>query len=326
MPVRSSVLRRVRTFAAIVPALMTLMLAAAPVAAATTEDVPFGEGLLWKIERNGVRPSYVLGTMHVNDERVTTLPEPIAEAFTSTRSLTLEIVMGADMSARFRRHMLGGRGTSVETLVGGRALDRLIEIGAEYGLEERHVRLMKARIFWWILSRQPAEMNIDTGNEAEQTRETGEAAGERAPFLDYALQLAAIERGARVYGLETIEEQLGIFDRLSKEEQGLMLAAAGWNWKGEPQDIEPMMEIYLARDTATLYAAMQERIRADPTGASARYYELMIDIRNQNMVVRMLDRLQGGSAFVAVGALHLPGEKGVLRLLEKYGFQVSRVY
>ena len=326
MPMRSPVPLCVRTFAAIVPALMMLALAAVPVAAATTEDIPFGQGILFKIERNGVRPSYVLGTFHVNDERVTTLPEPIAEALASTRSLTLELILGADMTARFRRHMLGGRGRSVEALVGGRDLERLIEIGAKYGLKGWHVRQMKARVFWWLLGRQPAEVDIDTGDETEQAGETEEAVEEEAPFLDYALQIAAIARGARVYGLETVEEQLGIFDRLSEEEQGLMLAVTGWNWKGEPGDIEPMLKTYLARDTATFYAEMQASIDADSTGATARYYELMIDVRNQNMVVRMLDRLQDGNAFVAVGALHLPGEKGVLRLLEKYGFQVSMVY
>ena len=325
MRMRSPVLRRGRTLAAIVPALIFLVLAAAP-AAATTGDVPFGQGILFKIERNGVRPSYVLGTFHVNDERVTTLPEPIAEAFASTRSLTLEIVFGADRSARLRRHLLGGRGLSVEALVGGRDLERLIEVGAEYGLKGWHVRLMKARVFWWILEHRPAAAEIDTGDEAEKAQDSEEAVEEEEPFLDYALQLAAIGRGARVYGLETLEEQFSIFDRLSEEEQGLMLAVAGWNWKDESGDIEPMMEIYLARDTAALYANMQASIHADSTGATARYFELLIDVRNRNMVVRMLDRLQDGSAFVAVGALHLPGEKGVLRLLEKYGFQVTMVY
>jgi hypothetical protein len=327
MPVRSSVPRCVRTFAAIVPALMMLALAATPVAAATTEDIPFGQGVLFKIERNGVRPSYVLGTFHVNDERVTTLPEPVAEAFASTRSLTLEIVMGADVSARLSRYLLGGRGRSVEALVGGKDLERLIEVGAKYGLKGWEVRLIKARVFWWLLEHLPAERNVETGDESDEAEQSEDAIEEeKAPFLDYSLQLTAIQRGARVYGLETLEEQFSIFDRLSEEEQGLMLAVAGWNWKGEPGDMEPMLKIYLARDIATLYADMQEAIDADSTGATARYYELMIDVRNRNMVVRMLDRLQDGNAFVAVGALHLPGEKGVLRLLEKYGFQVSRVY
>ena len=44
------------------------------------------------------------------------------------------------------------------------------------------------------------------------------------------------------------------------------------------------------------------------------------------MVDRMAPRLAEGNAFIAVGALHLPGEKGVLNLLQQGGYRVSAVY
>ena len=52
---------------------------------------------------------------------------------------------------------------------------------------------------------------------------------------------------------------------------------------------------------------------------------LIID-RNQRMVERMHKRLEEGNAFIAVGALHLPGEKGILRLLEHRGYRVRSIY
>ncbi|MGH6944671.1 MAG: TraB/GumN family protein, partial [Geminicoccaceae bacterium] len=36
--------------------------------------------------------------------------------------------------------------------------------------------------------------------------------------------------------------------------------------------------------------------------------------------------LMRGAAFVAVGALHLPGEQGILNLLARKGYTVTRVY
>jgi uncharacterized protein len=48
--------------------------------------------------------------------------------------------------------------------------------------------------------------------------------------------------------------------------------------------------------------------------------------RNLRMVERMTDRLAEGGAFVAVGALHLPGERGILNLLAGRGYRISRVY
>ncbi|MBI3774645.1 MAG: TraB/GumN family protein [Gammaproteobacteria bacterium] len=52
----------------------------------------------------------------------------------------------------------------------------------------------------------------------------------------------------------------------------------------------------------------------------------LIDARNLRMLERMAPRLKEGKAFVAVGALHLPGDHGLLRLLEKAGYHVSAMY
>jgi uncharacterized protein YbaP (TraB family) len=48
--------------------------------------------------------------------------------------------------------------------------------------------------------------------------------------------------------------------------------------------------------------------------------------RNRTMVQRMAARLGEGGAFVAIGALHLPGETGLLSLLADQGYRITRVY
>ena len=52
----------------------------------------------------------------------------------------------------------------------------------------------------------------------------------------------------------------------------------------------------------------------------------VIDDRNQRMAERAQPMLQAGKAFIAVGALHLPGDKGLLNLLEQQGYRIRRVY
>jgi uncharacterized protein YbaP (TraB family) len=44
------------------------------------------------------------------------------------------------------------------------------------------------------------------------------------------------------------------------------------------------------------------------------------------MVDRLLPHLQEGAVFAAVGALHLPGEEGMLNLLRQKGYRVERLY
>jgi uncharacterized protein YbaP (TraB family) len=52
----------------------------------------------------------------------------------------------------------------------------------------------------------------------------------------------------------------------------------------------------------------------------------LIDDRNKVMVERMATLLTQGNAFIAVGAAHLPGEAGILHLLELRGYRISRIH
>jgi uncharacterized protein len=52
----------------------------------------------------------------------------------------------------------------------------------------------------------------------------------------------------------------------------------------------------------------------------------LLDQRNHRMVTRLHTLLQQGKLFIAIGALHLPGENGVLHLLEQQGYKVTPVY
>ena len=54
--------------------------------------------------------------------------------------------------------------------------------------------------------------------------------------------------------------------------------------------------------------------------------ERMLDNRNEVMVERMQELLETGNAFIAVGAAHLPGKSGILKLLTEQGYQVSRAH
>ena len=60
--------------------------------------------------------------------------------------------------------------------------------------------------------------------------------------------------------------------------------------------------------------------------AAERLSERLLDDRNVSMMQSMLPLLLQGEAFVAIGALHLPGEGGVLDLLEQRGYRVTRAY
>ncbi|TNF37962.1 MAG: hypothetical protein EP315_01845, partial [Gammaproteobacteria bacterium] len=71
---------------------------------------------------------------------------------------------------------------------------------------------------------------------------------------------------------------------------------------------------------------LQQQNMYDDSEIDDRLMVEMLDKRNLRMVERMQSCLQQGRAFIAVGALHLPGVQGVLHLLEQQGYSVSPVY
>jgi uncharacterized protein YbaP (TraB family) len=50
-----------------------------------------------------------------------------------------------------------------------------------------------------------------------------------------------------------------------------------------------------------------------------------LDERNATMLDRALPLIEGGNAFIAVGAAHLPGDQGLVELFRKSGYEVTPV-
>jgi len=115
---------------------------------------------------------------------------------------------------------------------------------------------------------------------------------------------------------------------MSDADQVMMLRRAVTEYEQMPGLIGRMVETWLARDLAGM-----RRIGDEAAGGSAEAKRLhetfsrrLLNERNVRMATRMQARLKEGGAFVAVGALHLHGDTGVLAELERRGWRVTRVY
>jgi len=144
-------------------------------------------------------------------------------------------------------------------------------------------------------------------------------------FLDQALLRIARERELQTFGLESLEEQLAALDGLSPQDQLALLREAVANHDMLTATVEAMVRAWLARDLVALQAASQPK-RSDDQRLQAQLLERLVDRRNPVMLERMQPRLAEGGAFIAVGALHLPGKQGLLHGLEEQGYRVTKVY
>ena len=103
--------------AATLPALLALALlpgfAGAALAAATDDDgLPYGDGVLWKVERAGEAPSYLFGTIHLNRDDILAVPEAVKKALADARSASFEVLFNeANGEIMARAIFTGGQRT-----------------------------------------------------------------------------------------------------------------------------------------------------------------------------------------------------------------------
>jgi uncharacterized protein YbaP (TraB family) len=274
-------------------------------------EMPYGQGLLWQIDGAGPEPSYLFGTMHTADEEVTDLAAPVLDALERAQSLSLEVIMTpeAQMSLGFAMMLSDGR--TLEQVVGPDLFQRAVTAGRPYGFGQDQFRLFKPWAVMTLLSLPPSEVKR-------------QAAGEKA--LDHRLQEAATQRGLALHGLEQIEEQIAMFNDMAEDDQIAMLDATIAQSDQVEVMFEKMRAAYLDQNPAQIFEMMQAQQTGVDPGLVETFTERLLDARNERMAERMQPRLAEGGAFVAVGALHLPGEGGILKLLEGQGYQLTRLY
>lgn len=265
----------------------------------------FNQGVLWKVEKAGVAPSHLFGTIHVSDPRVTTLPEAVEQAFNHAQSFTMEMVVDQPAELYFAKAMSLKQGQNLRAMLGDDLYTKAISLMQEYGFPPQVTQHLKP---WAILI----------------TLIVPRPGGE--PILDQQLHQKAMLRKKPVHQLESVEEQVAIFDGIPLKAQTSMLESAANHYDELPNLLEQTIQAYLARDLDALWRLNSLYADEGEAGDYEYFIERVLFSRNLRMAQRADEQLRKGGAFVAVGALHLYGEKGVLALLEKQGYRVTRVY
>lgn len=276
-----------------------------------------GTGLLWRVEKAGTRPSWLFGTMHLTDPRVIDLTPHARDAFEQAGTVVVEAVDALDPKAAAAALL---QRPDLMMFTDGRKLSDLLEpddrARVASQLEKRGMPLMAVEHMKpWVVSSALALPACEMARKQ---------AG--APFLDALLAQDAKAAGKELLGLETIVSQLEAMNSLPLEAHvdGLVSTLA----LGDRLDdaIETMIVLYEDEDLGMIWPVL-EAITPDQPGAEesyAAFEKIMVTTRNHGMVANAGPILDRGNAFIAVGALHLPGEEGVVELLRKAGYTVTR--
>jgi uncharacterized protein YbaP (TraB family) len=261
--------------------------------------------LLWRIETPDGAVSHLLGTIHSDDNRVLTLPEPVARAYDAADTLVLEMDLGAEDAKAMGQAMLLPPGQDLLSLVGPELYSRSVIAMGERGYPEGVISRLQPWAVVMTLSMPRPESGL---------------------FLDYVLFMGAKEQGKAIVGLESMAEQLAVFTDLGMEEQRTLLRDTLRDYKQYPQLFRQLIDAYLERDLEALVEISEQEMASSDKALQERFMQALVEERNRRMAERLLPLLEKGGIFAAVGALHLAGEEGIIALLRKQGMGVTPVY
>ena len=222
-------------------------------AGAAAAEPPFTQGRLFRIARAGVPDSFVLGTIHIADARVSTIAAPVAEALERSRILALEVALQALDTDELRAlEQLDGK-ARLEPLIGQAAYAQVRAELLAQGMSDDAI----ARLKPWAAMLRIARIDAP--------------AKERS--LDENLYIAARERRLRVTTLELVEEQVSAFDTVPMETQVALLAHTLAHRDALAANVEPTIRAWLRGDLAEL-ARVSPRAGKD-FPAMRRHYDAL---------------------------------------------------
>ncbi len=207
--------------------------------------------------------------------------------------------------------MMLSDGRQLDEILGPELFATVAQAATRYNLPPQALRPLKPWALSLFLVAPPAEM-------------ARKARGEKS--LDEWLRSEAQRRGKPVHGLESYREQIAVFNEMTEAEQVAMVRDLVADSAKAENEFAALFQAYMKSDIGAILDQVNDMSGVSDQEAAERFRQRLIYDRNVTMVTRMQPYLADGQAFIAIGAAHLPGEGGVLDLLEKQGYRVTRVY
>lgn len=258
--------------------------------------------VFWSLHDEDGHAGYLLGTVHSEDPRVLEFTETFLDTLRECEGFAMELVPDLPTMRRLLAYMELPEGESLDGLLGPERFAALKQAVAGYAVPDDRLRRMKPWAAMMTLSLPPPKTGL---------------------YLDFSLSLRAAGFGADVSGLETLEEQLSFLEQMAFEDQLSMLDQALADHDRVQAVHDELVTTYLEEDLAALEESARVEMAALPEATRDWFQAEGIDARNRRMVANALPRLEAGCLFIAVGALHLPGEAGLIALFEEAGYRLE---
>jgi uncharacterized protein YbaP (TraB family) len=261
--------------------------------------------LLWRISGKGLtQPSYLFGTMHLNDKRLFDFGDSVYSAIERTAGLAIE-VNPDELCAYYVNQLF-------DELENSKKLGEI--------LDEKEFKKYKN-----ALSKKfdkPAEdiTTRDIVKEKNKWMQDLMVKGEMQTFVDAYLFNIARRQGKWLGGIEDMSDQAGLMeDLVDRSDIVYLLANDSTIARESGSELNNMIDLYISQDLGRIEATYN-------SPSSAKTKDLLLTRRNIKMARRIDSLVALRTMFLAIGAAHLPGDSGVIHLLQNRGFTVEPVF
>jgi len=296
----------------------------APAAYAAIETManamPFGHGKLFRVSPAGSEPSYVFAALPLSDPRITNFSPRLRAALSGSKIVALESVETGEVLRRvieknpaaWRRATVASEDQRADRLLSKTDFAQLEALMVRRGLPESVARQYK-----------PSSLALLLDLPDCAVRRPG-----ARPYVDELVADIARESKIETVGLESMIEQIEVLNGLPRDTERDLLIAIIRQVDHAEDFFETAVTRYVEADIGGLLAWMRSE-KPIPRAAEAQippaFLDRLINQRNYRLRDRALPLLKRGGAFIAVGAAHLPGNKGLLSLFEKEGYNIEAI-
>lgn len=275
------------------------------------ETDELARSLLWKIEDKTLgEPSYLLGTIHLIPDEMYFWTEEMEYAFQQSDQIAMEL----DMEDTNPAALMGLMGSLL--LPDGKSIGDFVSAG-QY--EEIRAYFEKTGLPFMLLEKiKPYFLYLFISLDIDNL--------DQESIKSYEMEITekARSEGKPAVGLESIEFQISLFDSIPYDYQADMLVQAieqKQNPAGEMNESEALFQAYVDQDISLLYKESSE----EGDEIMQKFSHLLIDKRNRSWIPVIAELVRQKPTLIAVGAGHLGGPNGVIRLLQNEGFTITPI-
>jgi uncharacterized protein YbaP (TraB family) len=264
--------------------------------------------LLWKITGKGLdKPSYLFGTIHMICREDAVISPNLSRAIRNCDDVYFEVDMDNLFETLMAVRKMRMRGdTTLKDLLSD----------TDYRKVKDYFETRESVLPFDVLETYKPFLTVST-------LEQGSLPCEKTAMMEQVVMEEAKKHEKTIKGLETLSHQAGVLDSIPyklQAEQLLAYVEKASSGKEGNEEIEKMFRAYKSQDLAKL-----EEMLHETDAGIAGFAEILLYNRNINWVNKLKGLMGERSLVIAVGAGHLPGNKGMINLLRREGYKVTPI-